>query len=97
FLKDNDVIVSTHQLIWTLPDYPHLVSFAAEQTAMARWHLTDAKDVWERVQPTLIIEVEREMHFDPGLVAYMAEKGFQVCETLNVLNTPIHLYRTTCP
>lgn len=95
-VNPDDVVVSTHQLVWTLPHHANLVSFAAEQTAMRRWQLTDPKAVWERVRPTLIVEVENEMHFDPGLLAYMEEQGFQICDTLEVLDTPINLYRTSC-
>lgn len=96
YVKDDDVVVSTHQLVWTLPDHLHLVSFAAEETAMKRWNLTDPSDVWRRVQPTLIVEIENEMHFNEGLQTYLQEYDFQICETLEVLDRAVRLYRTSC-
>lgn len=95
-VSSSDVVVSTHQLIWTIPDHPHLVSFAAEATGMERWGLSEPVEVWERVRPTVIIHVEHQMHFDPGLQAYMSNHQFAVCETLNVLNTAITIYREQC-
>jgi hypothetical protein len=96
-IREDDVVVSTHQLIWTIPDHPALVSFAAELAAMRRWNLADGVEVWERVQPTLIIYVEREMQFSAGLQTYMTRHNFAVCQEIDVLERAIILYRAICP
>lgn len=95
-LREDDVIVSTHQLIWTLPSSTNLVSFAAEASGMKRWKLSEPVEVWEQVQPTVVIEVRGQMHFDPGLQAYMAQEAFQPCQTLTVLDTDVVIYRQVC-
>jgi hypothetical protein len=96
YVQDDDVVVGTHELIWTFPDHLKLYGYAAEYLAAQRLAVAEPKEVWEYIQPTLIIEVTNQ-HFDPGLLAYMEDQGFQICETLDVLDTPIHLYRTACP
>ncbi|MCB9453351.1 MAG: hypothetical protein H6672_18115 [Anaerolineaceae bacterium] len=96
YVSDDDVIVGTHELIWTFPDQRELYGYAAEYLAAQRLKVAEPKGVWEYVEPTLIIEVPNQS-FDVGLVAYMDEHNFQVCQTLDVLDTPIRLYRTSCP
>ncbi len=95
YVSDDDVVVGTHELIWTFPDHLELYGYAAEYLAAQRLDVAEPKGVWEYVQPTLIIEVPNQ-HFDAGLLAYMEEQGFQICDTLEVLDTPINLYRTSC-
>lgn len=96
YVHADDVVVSTHQLVWTLPYHPQLISFAAEYTAIKRWKLSRPIEVWERVHPTLIVDIEAEMVFNEGLQAYIQQQGFQICQTLHVLDRDIRLYRTTC-
>jgi hypothetical protein len=96
-LHEDDVVASTHQLIWAFPEQPTLVSYAAEAMAMARWSLTDAAQVWERVQPSVIVYVEREMELTAGLQTYMARHHFTECQEIDVLETRVILYRAVCP
>jgi len=96
FIQEDDVIVSTHQLIWTIPDHPNLYSFAAEATGMERWGLTDPASVWERVQPTVVVYIDGQMHFDPGLRRFMDEHSFQSCASLDVQGTAITIFRPDC-
>jgi len=95
YVQEGDVIVGTHELIWTFPDKLDLYAYPAEALAMERWGLSDTVEVWERVQPTLVIEVTNQ-RFDTGLLRYMEQRGFQVCENLDTLDPPINLYRQTC-
>lgn len=96
YVSDDDVVVGTHELIWTFPDHLELYGYAAEYLAAQRLNVAEPKEVWEYVQPTLIIEATNQ-NFDTGLLAYMEEQGFQICDTLEVLETPVYLYRTSCP
>lgn len=93
----DDVIVSTHELLWEYhePD-DTLFSVSAEPGAMLRWQLTDPADVWRRVQPTVIIEVADRMVLSDGLLSYMDEEGFQVCETLDLSDGHVTVYRPDC-
>ncbi len=50
YVRDDDVVVSTVQLLWTFPAHRQLIHFGAELTAMDRWGLQEPVEVWERVQ-----------------------------------------------
>ncbi len=97
-MRPDDVIVSHHILIWTFHDNPDFYSVSAEVTAQRRWDLADPADVWERVSPTVIVEVHRRVVLPPGLQAYMARHDFVACETYTVPRTPLDvtLYRPDC-
>ncbi len=97
YLRDGDVIVSTHLLIWTLPDHPQLYSSGGELTAMRRWKLDDGALVWARVQPTVVIDIPAQMTINDGLRRYMDARGFALCETLSVQSVAVNLYRPDCP
>jgi len=97
FITDNDVVASTHLLIWGLPQQPILVSYAGEITAMRRWNLSDPEAVWERVQPTVMIAVGgSQMVINPGLQAYLERHTFQVCQQLTVQNVSVTISRPVC-
>lgn len=95
YLRDDDTIVSTHLLIWTVPE-KHLISTAGELTAMREWNLTDPADVWERVQPTVIVDIPEQMTIGPGLRTYMQEHAFLLCDQLTVQHLEILVYRPAC-
>jgi hypothetical protein len=95
-ITDDDVIVGSALLAWSLPERPHLVSVDAEVTAMRLWHVS-GPEVWERVKPTVVVDVQREITFPPGLQAYMQAHQFGVCDTLKVMGRRVRLYRAGCP
>lgn len=95
-LNDEDIVVSSHLLIWTLPHQPHLVSYAGELTGMKRWGLNDPIAVWERVQPTVIVWLENEMEHNPGLDSYMQQHNFIICHTINASDLTLNIYRQNC-
>jgi hypothetical protein len=97
YLREEDVIVSTHLLIWTLPDHPQLYSSGGELTAMRRWKLDDGALVWARVQPTVVIDIPAQMTINDGLRRYMDAQAFALCETLSVQSVAVNLYRPDCP
>jgi hypothetical protein len=101
YITDDDVIYSTHQLIWLFPQgrSPQLVSYAAERNAMRFWDLDAPVEVWERVGPTVLVFVAGHMTFDPGMVAYMERHPFEVCHELTVQGRTVSIYRKTdqCP
>lgn len=93
---DDDVVVSNHLYLFTQPELSHLVSVAGELTAMRRWGYSDPLAVWERVQPTVIIDIEREMEMPQGLLSYMAQEQFDICQQFLVAERTITLYRENC-
>ncbi|PJF24698.1 MAG: hypothetical protein CUN53_16520, partial [Phototrophicales bacterium] len=95
-IRDDDVIAGSHLLIWTLPDHPQLVSYAGEITGMRRWSLTDSQAVWERVAPTVVINIEPEMTINPGLSQYMEQQHFTRCASFAIRQLNITLYRPDC-
>jgi hypothetical protein len=95
-IRDEDVIVTTHQLIWAFPYQPHLISYGAEETAMARWNLSNAEEVWKRVKPTVVIEVENQMSISDELRLYMAAHSFQTCQHFTVMGYNVKVYRPDC-
>ncbi len=95
-VTDDDVIVSTPLLTWSLPEHPHLLSVQAEATAMGLWDVSGV-EVWERVEPTLMVDVQPETTFPPGLQTYMQRHGFDVCRTFRVMGHRVLVYRAECP
>lgn len=95
-VTDDDVIVSTPLLTWSLPEHPHLLSIQAEATAMGLWNVSGL-EVWERVGPTLAVDVQPETGFPSGLQAYMQHYEFGVCRTFRVMGHRVLLYRAGCP
>ncbi len=96
-LRDDDVVASTHQLIWTIPHKPTLYFVGSEATAQETYHLTDREQVWERVKPTVIVNVENQMVIEKGLQAYIDNHHFVVCDEMTVTGVNITVMRETCP
>jgi hypothetical protein len=96
YLREDDIILGSHLLIWSLPRHPRLVSAAAEVTAMGRWNLSDPVDVWRRVQPTAAVIVENEVELNPGMRAYLEEQGFNECVRLQVATMNVTISRPDC-
>lgn len=96
YIRDEDIIAGSHLLIWTLPDHPQLVSYAGEVTGMRRWSLIDSEAVWERVAPTVVINIEPEMTINPGLSEYMQQQQFMLCASFSIRQLNVTLYRPGC-
>ncbi len=96
YLRDDDVILSSHLMIWGLHDRPNLYSYAGELTAQRRWKLSDPIEVWERVQPSVVIFIKNEMVLNPGATAYMQQHSFQQCRQFNMRGLDVTIYRPNC-
>lgn len=97
YTRPDDVIVSTHELIWEFHQpTDELISVSAEPVGMLRWNLSNSVDVWRRVQPTVVIDVARRMSITDGLRVYMDEQDFQVCATLTAAGVDLTVYRAGC-
>lgn len=96
YVRSEDVIASTHLLIWTLPDHPRLYSTAGEYGAMRRTGLSDPQQVWEAVRPTIVIDIPGQMLLTDGLRRYMQNHRFHRCETLTMRELTVDLYRADC-
>lgn len=92
-VSDDDIIVSSHFLLWTLPDHEQLYSAAGEITAMRRWQIT-GEQVWERVNPSVIITIEDMMEIPPGLASYM--QSYEKCDTVQMESLTLNFYRPVC-
>jgi hypothetical protein len=95
-VSDDDVILSTHLLIWSLPDHPNLYSAAGELTAMRRWGLTDPAEVWERVVPTVAIFLDKQMSWNQGAEIYLERHGFAPCQEFVVQTMSVTVLRPEC-
>ncbi|MBC7811824.1 MAG: hypothetical protein H7175_11790 [Burkholderiales bacterium] len=95
-ISADDVVVGTHQLLWSFPDHEHLYSASAEGTAMERWGLSDPSAVWERAAPTVIVKVDGQTDVGPGLEDYMARHDFQMCDAFVVQGIAVTVYRESC-
>lgn len=97
-VHDDDVIYSTHQLIWIFPHTgtPNVLSYTAENDGMRRFNVRTPVEVWEQVQPTVIIFVENQMQYNPGMVAYLERYPFEQCAQFTVQQTDITVYRPDC-
>lgn len=95
-VSDDDVILSTHMLIWSLPDHPNLYSAAGELTAMRRWDLTDPAEVWERVGPTVAVFLDTQMSWGEGAETYLDRHGFAPCQQFMVQTINVTVLRPEC-
>lgn len=96
YLREDDVVVSSHTLIWAVPDQPNLISYTSELNGMKRWNFTRPVAVWERVKPTVIVWIDNQIEHNPGLDAYMTEQHFAVCNTIQTNQLVVHIYRSVC-
>lgn len=96
YIDAEDVIASTHMLIWTLPDHLELYSTAGEYGVMRQSGLSDPQQVWEAVQPTLVIDIPGQMLVTEGLQQYMQAHDFGLCQSLRVEHLTVDLYRAGC-
>lgn len=95
YLQPGEKIVSTHQLIWSFPR-ADLVSHAAGGMSVGRGVAAAEIEVWDQVRPDVIVYIENEMHFDPGLQAYMERENFDVCDRLEFMGHAVEIYRRGC-
>jgi|GEM_PF-2104849 len=96
YLRENDVLVSTHQLLWGMPEIERLYSSSAEPFVAERWSLSDPADVWERVAPTVIVRIDGYTDIRQGLEDYMARHDFQMCDAFVVQGIAVTVYRGSC-
>jgi hypothetical protein len=97
YLEDGDVVVSTQMLIWSLHDDPvELLSPEAEPVGMRRWHITGV-EVWERVQPDVVVDIPQNMTLPPGLLDYMQAHEFDVCADFRFYGYEVQILRADCP
>jgi len=101
YVTPEDRIYSTHQLLWIFPrteraPAPTVTSYGAELGGMERWGLDDKAEVWEVVDPTVIIFVEGHMNYDPGMQAYMEENPYELCDEFTVQAHTIRILRPDC-
>ncbi|MEO0561915.1 MAG: hypothetical protein AAF125_07370, partial [Chloroflexota bacterium] len=98
YVTEDDVIYSTHQLIWIFPhtSRPNVVSYGAEREGMDRWGLDQPVEVWERVEPNVIVFVPGQMAYDPGMIEYMDANPFQECAALDVQGQTVTVLRRDC-
>ncbi len=97
-ITDDDIIVSTHELIWTFQERPNFYSMAGEATAARRWgYQSDPSQVWARVSPTIVIHLEGRIALTSGLIAHMQSNNFVICERMNIRGIVVTIYRAQCP
>lgn len=91
-----DVLVSTHEFIWTFHALENFYSVGAEKQLMARYMLTDPQAAWDRIAPTVVIHLLNQMEITPGLQAYMEAHDFQHCQSYRAGGLTADLYRAVC-
>jgi len=102
YLTENDKILSTHELIWTLHEWNNLVSVMAEVRSVAwgEWGSREEGETgvefWRRIDPTVIVEVENLAAFPPNLYELIEQDDWQVCHELTTLGQQVTIYRQDC-
>lgn len=97
YVTSEDVIAASHELIWIFHgEENNLVAFQAEAPRTSRYEWDEPIELWEQVEPTAVIEIERRIPIPPGLLAYMEQEGFEVCLQYEELGRQVTLYRETC-
>lgn len=94
-LSENDTLVSTHLLIWALGNRSGYYSVSGELTGAQRWNVP-LDEVWERIEPTVVVDIPTQMVLDPGLQTYMQRHGFTLCESVPVQHLHLNFYRPDC-
>lgn len=95
-MDDDTVIVSTHELVWAMPNNENLHAIASEG-AMPKFMDITPLEVWELLQPEIYIEMSNRAITEPGLATYLEQEGFQVCQEFSVYGIDIVIHRVICP
>ena len=97
YTRKDDVILSTHELVWAFGAADDsLYGVTGEIYGKLRWNLDNPVDIWRRLAPSVIIDIQGRMQLPDSLKTYMAERGFQVCDKFSALNNAVTVYRVTC-
>lgn len=94
-LNDGEVIVSTHELIWVMPDYPYLYSSGAEGLTPKQRDLTPLQ-VWQTLQPAVYIQLPTRLVTPPALQMYLELETFEICQEFTAFGAPVIVHRTDC-
>lgn len=94
-IREDDAVASTHELIWAIPYHGGLYSLFAEEVAEIQRGWVGTR-IWEIIEPTLYIEIERRYITPDGLRQYLDENGFQVCDETVIGEEPIRIFRQVC-
>lgn len=94
----DDTIYTTHQLIWVFPhtSQPNIITYGAEAEGMKRFNVDTPVEVWEQVQPTVIIFVEGQMSYDQGMRTYLEHNPFETCEIFTIQEMVVTILRPDC-
>lgn len=96
YIQDDDVIVSTHLLIWAFPTNLNLYAAGGEYMATRRRGLDNPVELWEQIKPTVVIDLKNQMDINEGLRGYMRAHDFQICQRFEVQGIAVDLYRPDC-
>lgn len=102
YLRPEDKVLSTHELIWTLYEWDNLVSIMAEarSTSWDEWGIREegetALEFWQRVDPTVIVEVDQLAAFPSSIDELLDVDGWQMCHELTTLGQQVMIYRKDC-
>ncbi|MGJ3237730.1 MAG: hypothetical protein ACFE0Q_03390 [Anaerolineae bacterium] len=95
YVRQDERIVTTHELIWTFWDYPELLSYGAELTLQGRGGYDDPVEVWRDFDPDVIVDLPGRMVINTGLRTYR-DTYYDLCHSLNVRGFAINIYRKDC-
>jgi hypothetical protein len=94
-LRPDDIVASTHEFIWAMPHEPKLYSAAAEITLYQERQLPNLQAAWDVIRPTVVVHLQQQMEMTPGLLAYMEQHNFQLCQQIDYGLTAL-IYRPKC-
>ena len=102
-ISDDDVIVSTHQLMWGLPRHQSLYSIFAEQYWMRIEEPEAIRARWDALEPTVYIKVDDDLFADAigrklinQLNAHLDDREFALCDSFMVQGFTVEVYRPEC-
>jgi len=95
YLNSDDIILGPVSLVWAFPHYT-LVTSGAEYAAQQRLQVSSREEVWEVIQPSVVVYVQNEMEITPAIQQYMESHAFERCHILTVMERTIEIYREAC-
>lgn len=94
-LSDEEVIVSTHELIWAIPYHETFYSTLAEGVVQTQRDWVGV-EVWNMLQPDVYIEIPSHLPMTPGLRMYLENNNFIVCSETHISAKLVRIHRQDC-
>jgi hypothetical protein len=93
-LTSDEVVISTHEIIWGVGKRENFYTEAAQVHRARIWGITP-DEVWQRIQPDTVVYIAGRMPLPEELADYVAD-NMVVCEQYPSFGYQVTFYRVAC-